>query len=521
MAKSQRHTPFLTRRTLIGGGGIAAGARLFPARATTTGYGIPRVSLPDFPNGDAFAGSGPGAIWAQLLTMSSLLHLSPEGSIRGGLALSWSLSADRTQLDLEIRIDALFSDGARILAEDVRASVDDARNRYFGTPEAWRWDHLESVELTPEGAIRLNLTEPDASIPALLASHLIPIYPAEWLARGWDREAGPFPPASGCYTMEASSADRLRFGRNDGFYQVGRPRLAGIVCNAPVDIFARTTELVTNGVDLLIDVPLLDVPLLREDPGVMLAGGTTNQLCLLTANIRSEAVADSRLRRLLSSAIDREDLVRTATAGEAVPASTLIPVDHWAGLDAAIGLADPDDVRAELAALGNPPGIELRLVADEADAALANACVLLQEQLAWAGIALTLDFLADREMEQELAGDAWDVAIHNTPYWSDPHELIRSLFVSGAKPNAGGYRNHRIDYLAGLASRAHGNEIRGRLYRTIQEIVQDEVPVIPLFFPNYYDAMLAKLQDYPYYPPMSVLAMRQATMSRPEPAGLP
>jgi peptide/nickel transport system substrate-binding protein len=278
---------------------------------------------------------------------------------------------------------------------------------------------------------------------------------------------------------------------------------------------------VTGTVDLLIDAPLLDVPTLKEDPGVALVGGPTNRLCLLTVNLRSQAVGDPRLRRLISSAIDREDLVGAATANEATATSTLIPVDHWAGLEHDIETPDPADIRAQLEALGAPPGIELRLVASGADASLANACVLLQEQLAWAGIALSLDLLDDTEFEEEMDQGTWDLAMTYTRYWRDPHELMRPLVTSDGSANAGGYTNNRIDYLVNLAARARIEDFRGDLYRTIQRIVIEDVPVIPLFFPNYFDAMSTRLQNYPFFLPVSASAMNQVTMSQSDPVVLP
>jgi peptide/nickel transport system substrate-binding protein len=491
------------------------------AAAPTGGNGVPRVSLPDFPATDQSIAVGTGASWAQLLATSSLLNATPEGRILGGLAIAWILSPGRDQLDLQIRPDALFADGSLVTPADVLASLGRARDLVRNTRESWRWEHVQSVTIVETGLVRLSLSEPDASVPALLSSSWVPILPATWIVKGWDPGNGPYPPSSGCFQPEFATPERLRYSRNDGFYQIGRPRLAGVICHAPSDTVPRTTQLVTGVVDLLIDAPLLDVPTLREDPGITLVGGPTNRLCLLAVNLRSAAVADARLRRLISSAIDREGLVQAATANEATPATTLIPVDHWAGLDLAAETADPDDVRAQLEALGAPPGIELRLVASDADASLANACVLLQEQLAWAGIALSLDLLDDTEFEAEMSQGTWDMAMTYTGYWRDPHELIRPLVVSDGSFNAGNYANDRVDYLATLASRARNDEFRGDLYRTIQRIVAEDVPVIPLFFPNYFDAMSTELEDYPFHTPVSAAAMSQATMAQPDPVALP
>ncbi len=475
--------------------------------------------MPDFPDGDVR--SGIGAAWLQMLSTSPVLNVAVDGRISGGLAISWVMNPDRDQIELRIRPDALFADGTRILAEDVVASAQWAREVYERSPESWRWEHIESLETAPGNVVRVSLIAPDASIPALLASHLVPVMPQAWIASGWDDERGPYPPASGCFQRQPMAGDFLRFTRHEAFFQVGRPRLAGVHCHPPSQTVLRTTDLVTNGVDLLIDAPLLDVPMLREDPGIVLVGGPTNRLCLLVANLQGPTMADVRLRRLVSQAIDRQALVDGATAAEAVPASTLIPADHWAGLDFTGETVDADEVRAELAALGKPPGIELRLVASDTDASLANACVLLQEQLAFAGIALSLDLLDESEMRVAMTSGRWDVAMRYTHHWRDPHELVRPLVVSDGTQNVGGYVNPRVDYLTELASRASDDAYRAGFYQTIQRIVASDVPAIPLFFPNYYDAMSTRLENYPFFPPLSANAMHQATMPRPDPVTLP
>ncbi len=327
--------------------------------------------------------------------------------------------------------------------------------------------------------------------------------------------------SSGAFQLQAVNDRRIHFDRNDGYFQVGRPRIAGVICIAPSSAISRTTGLVAGDVDLLIDAPLLDIPTLRENPGVTLVGGPTNRLCLLQVNLARPRLADRRMRALISSAIDREDLVRAATAGEAEPASSLIPEGHWAALDSGSVVAAADDVRGRLQALGEPPGMELRLIASSRDASLANACVLLQEQFAWAGIALSLDLLDDAELDAAMTGGGWDLQMTYMPWWRDPHELIRPLLVTGGAMNASGYASNRVDYLTGLACRARGHQERGYLYQAIQEIVAREVPVIPLFFPNHYDAMNGRLDSYPFFPPESAAAMARVTMRMPEPAGSP
>ena len=276
------------------------------------------------------------------------------------------------------------------------------------------------------------------------------------------------------------------------------------------------TDLVTGQVDIVIDLPLLDAPMLRENPGYSLIGGPSPRLTVLHLNLRVSPLRDQRFRSLLARTVQRDPLVEVAVAGEGRPATSLIPPDHWAGIELPAEASDPAEIRADLARLGILPGIELRLVAPAGDASLANACVTLQEQFAWAGFALALDLLDEGEMSQELRAGEWDLLIETLPWWHDPHELVWPLLTTNGPANHGGYSSSRLDYLAALAGRARGETERATLYHSIQELVDRENPLVPLYFGNYYDAMTANVVDYLAYPPESATAMAQATIDLDE-----
>lgn len=512
--------PSFSRRSLVAG---VAG--LVPALAAAQGTPVapvapvgasPRVSIPVWPERESDL-YGPVATveWARLLSAATLLSISAAGTLVGGIGLVPVLSADRTRLELDIRPDALFANNSPVRVEDVLASLHLAWARGIQGKDAWRWRNIDAIVEEEQSRIAIILDEPDASIPALLASWRTPILPAAWIAATNRRAAVGPPPAAGMFQLREMSADQLRWTRNSGFYQVGRPRLPGLTCHAPTMALARGTSLVTGDVDLLINAPLLDIPMLRENPGISLVGGSTNALTLLKVNVASHPLRDRRLRSLLAATISREPLIAAAVAGEGRLATTLIPPDLWAGLEMPEAPLEAATARDELEGLGILPGIELRLVAPIGDASLANACVQLQDQFAWAGFALALDLLSGAEMERELRTGRWDLLITALPWWHDPQELIWPLLTTGGPLNHMGYASNRVDYLAALASRARGEEERGALYRSIQEIVARDVPVIPLYFGNYYDAMTVDLVDYPFFPPESAGAMAQARLMRP------
>lgn len=511
----------------LGLAGIAALTGSRPARGRQASrdprgpYGRPIVSLPRLPGIDAGVDARGETAWLSTLIYDSPLSIGVDGQFRGGLAIGWSIHDDGRLIELEIRRDALFPGGAGVTAADVAASIERAWQGQPGAVEAWRWDRLERVEAVEGQRVRIHLREPDVTVLWSLASERVPVVPVAWAERAWDAAIGRIPPGSGAFQISRVAMDELTLDRHAGFWQVGRPRLEGLTIRGSSRTLSRATDFVASDIDVLIEVPLLDVPMLRVDPGVTLTGGPANQLCLLSVNMTRPALREREIRQLVAGGIDRPALAEAATASEATPTSLLLPENHWAATNGERERFSTDEVRAALVERGFFGGWPLRLITTEADASLANACVLLQEQLAYAGIALTLDLLDDAELALALEQGDWDLHALYSPAWHDPHELVHPLLHSSGSLNHGGYASARMDSLIARASTLGVEQQRGDVYRLAEDLALTDVPIIPLFIPDYYDAMSKSIRNYEAYPPVSAHGIRQVWMEPPADEGTP
>lgn len=511
-----------TRRALVGGALGLAGAAVLAGRHHREAiqsqpdpgilFGHPMVSLARLPGLDAVTDAGAETTWLSTLMYDSPLSIGADGRLASGLAVGWSSPAEGQVIDLMIRRDALFAGGVSVTAADVVASFERAWRGQPGVVESWRWKRVERVEEVERQRVRIHLREPDVTILWSLASARVPVMPASWIEHGWDTAIGNVPPGSGPFQLSAMTADELTVVRNPGFYQVGRPKLEGLTIRGASDTALRATEFVTSDVDVLIDAPLLDVPLLRVDPRVTLEGGAGNRLCLLSVNMARPDLRAREIRRLMASGIDRPALVEAATASEATPTDLLFPENHWAASEIEPERLSPGEVRAALTERGFFGDLPLRMITTEDDASLANACVLLQDQLAYAGIALTLDLLDHAELARTFELGDWDLFAMYSSAWRDPHELLRPLLHSEGDLNRGGYANARMDFLIDAATTLDVEQRRGEYYRLAQDIAYADVPIIPLYVPNYYDAMSRSLRNYEAFPPVSAHGFRQVWM---------
>ncbi|MGB3307673.1 MAG: ABC transporter substrate-binding protein [Thermomicrobiales bacterium] len=492
-----------------------------PARGESRRGGRPVVALARVPTGEELAGAGrPESAWIGSLCHDTLTMPNEHGQLGAGIGIAPVLSPEGRELTVGLRQGVIFPDGSRLSVEDVVASLERVRATGPSSAQGWRLEHVERIEAVDDDTIRLTLSQPDSALLGCLSSPSVPILPAS-VARNTKTYGLPDMPAgSGPFSPGAvPDAETYEFDRNGAYWQVGRPFLDGVTVTSIPEDTQRTIALVTGGVDFMVDVPMLDIPSLKQDPNITLVGGPSTRACILIPNVQQGAMGDKRLRALLSGAIDRPALVTKATANEASGEQTIFPKETWPGLDQPPAQTDWAQTRKDLTELGYPIGVPLRLIADEREGALANAAVLMQEQLAYAGISLTLDLLDEAALRRAIVTRDYDLYITYTPPWTDPHELVRPLLMTDAPANLMGYRSARVDHLIRRAVMVSDLEARAEIYRQLQRILLDELPVIVLFFPNYYDAMSSRLQDYRWFPPVRAYGMRTAWMESATPAG--
>ncbi|MDP8908313.1 MAG: ABC transporter substrate-binding protein, partial [Chloroflexota bacterium] len=441
------------------------------------------------------------------------LRETPNGGIAAGLARAVRPADDGLAYTLSLRPGVRFHDNEPLRARDVAATCERVRDPSTGGINAWRLEQVAAVEAPDDETVVLRLARPNVALPAILTSLALAVLPERATTASNPFSAGQPPPGTGPFAFVAREAGGdLLLRRNPAYWRSGLPYLDGLRLQFLTEDTARSTAMVTGTVDLIQSAPLLDVPMLAEGTNVALVGGLSRQVCGLALNLRQGPLVDIRLRRLVARAIDREALVAAATAGQAVPQATLFPEEHWAHLAVPIAPPDTAGVLAELAALGYPAGLRLSLICPDQDPSLANAAVLLQEQLARAGIAAALELLEERRIADAVAAGSFDVVIGYRGPWLDPHELVRPLMASDGVANLSGYANPAIDALITAAVATEDVDARTEHYRAIEELMLIDAPWITLFLPNHFHAVTTRLANLHAYPSGSLHGLRRSWM---------
>lgn len=484
----------ITRRALLRMGAGAMVARR--ARSQPRTFSAARIAVGAVPQSlDPHTWVTPDDIWIGSLLADAPLRWTPSGVLTPGIVSASLLPGDDRTWELMVRPDAMFPGGRLIRSTDIAETILRAGRLAADHPGAWRLEHVAEISTPDPARVWIRLTRPDASIPATLAAPCMGILPAGETSitlRG----------ASGPYIVRSASGSMLSMIRHQSYWQIGRPGIALLQANAVENTTERITQVSTGVFDIVPNVSLLDVATLKESPDVKLVGGDTNILCMLQLNLARDVLADVRLRRILARAIDRSGVIRTAINGEGTAASALFQETSWVQSDVDVPPSlPPAEARAQLETLGVQTDLRLNLIAENADSELANVAVVLQNQLAYCGVAVDLELLDDPEWTRRVADRDYDMVLQTSPPWRDPHELVRPLLHSTGQRNGSGYRSPFVDYLIDQGIRVDDQAARQLRYERIAVHVVNDVPIIPLYRPRAWDAYSVDLENVVAYPP--------------------
>jgi len=432
-----------------------------------------------------------------------LLHYSVGLDLQPALASSWELEGD-TAVVFHLRNDVRWQDGVPTRARDVvftfRRALDPETSYPNGEYIAG-WTGVEELDsLTVRARFRPH-NEPLADVPFLpiMPAHLLDTIPAARLAQAAFNHRpvgnGPF------RFVEYRANDRWVFEANPDFAPSlgGPPRLDRIIWRVIPDATAQATELETGNLDLALAVDAQQFARLDSAPGIRGIVKPARQYALIGWNHRRPPLGDPRVRRALSYAIDRAEILHTLRGGYGELAVGPIGPYHWA-YDSTIAPLpfDPDSARALLAeagltdrdgdgylelADGRPFTIELQF--PNASAINRDVAQVVDADLEAVGVRLELRPIDYQTMIQRVISPQRDFDGFITAFENDFRINLRDLFHSGAEGGPyqfAGYHNPRVDTLIDLTSRPLPRAQAKPLYVELQRIIRAEQPWTFLYY---------------------------------------
>jgi peptide/nickel transport system substrate-binding protein len=440
------------------------------------------------------------------LIFDALVKKDEHYNLQPWLATSWEQPNALTWV-FHLRDGVHFQDGRPLEAADVVWTIDSLIDPKLGliTSKSGSFDAVDHVEARDRLTVVVHMKRPDAGLLFNMSDGLFGIVP-----RGAGPDLGLHPVGSGPYRFVSQVQDKeVVLERFAGCWSAGvsvngeapHPELNRIQFNVVPDTITSALELQKGSADAASNVLTPDmVYAMRDSPGLDTATGPGSNVWYLNFNVEDPALRDKRVRQAVALAIDRTPIIAALWRGHARLADTLLPPGHWARAsddELAQYPYDPARAAALLQAAGfaaDSNGIRLTLTlktsTDEVTRLLA---AVLQQQMRAAGIELKIRSAEFGTFYADVTKGAFQMYVLKWVGSNEDPDIFRYMYSSAMFPPKGANRGHfvnaRVDALLAKAAAETGPEdqVQARRraeYVEVQEILADEMPSIPLWYPE-------------------------------------
>ncbi len=423
-----------------------------------------------------------------LAIYDTLIRFDQNGNLTPGLAESWKINEDLTELTLKLRHGVTFHDGTKFNADAVKRNFERsaALGKRAGNTVADTFQLIGTIETIGDDIVKLKLRQPSGQIEFRLAYNSgMMVSPAALapLPNG-DPVFGTTLKGIGAGPYQVKSFEsniKTVMTRFDAYWAGTKGRPAGFENHYVPDSRARLNA-VRSG---QATISLIDPRQIAEAKaaGLVVQSAEKNALWDIYLNVSRPSLADVRVRQALMHATDREALADAMGFGSARPTQQL-----WATtspfyikeLDARYPF-DLAKARALIAEAGFKNGVDITLLLLNTTEyrQLAEA---LQGMWSEAGVRLKFDVIdVSQYIQFARPVPRGDMMIGRNGGRGDAVEGLMQIVGTGGGVNPGGAASPRIDSLLEKAKRLEATDpVRLATMLDLSREISEQVGNIPV-----------------------------------------
>jgi peptide/nickel transport system substrate-binding protein len=414
-------------------------------------------------------------------------------TVVGDLAESWSWDATNTKLTFKLKQGVKWHDGQPFTAKDVQCTwrmligKRDAAADFHRNPHKVWYSKLQDVSVNGDFEATFELSEPQPSLPVLLASAFSPVYPChvpQQVMRTKPIGTGPFKLA------DFRRGDSIRLVRNPDYFKKDKPYLDEIDFRVVDSRATRLLAFSTGEFDMTfpsdVSIPLMQDIKARDPNAIceLFAPGTQISLLVNRANPPFD---NPDIRRAMSLALDRKPFNTILMEGQGLIGGAMLPqpVGEWgmpADMVSKLPGYNPDtgkniaDAQAIMQKLGysdaNPLAIKVqtRNLPTYRDPA-----VIVIDQLKKIYINAELDILDTPRWYARLAKKDYTIGLNVTGVSvDDPDGNIVENYSCKSERNYTQYCNAEVDNLLAAQSRELDGDKRRQIVWQIERLLVED-----------------------------------------------
>jgi peptide/nickel transport system substrate-binding protein len=410
-----------------------------------------------------------------------------------------SVSDDGLVVTLKLRDDAKFANGDPITSEDVMYTFERAWEMPWaaGSLPIMNIGSVDSMVVIDEQTVELHLENPSALLPwelswqdafvvvdkSDLESHATEEDPwaVEYAHRNFNVN-GPYQIESWEPGVELRFSPNPYYFRGSDFFQN-----SGVVARIVPSAEDRELLLKKGDVDITWQLPLRDIESLEQDPDIDVYSTPSREMVYLFFNLAIPPFDNELVRQAVAYAVPYDDIIEKVMYGHAQKMGSVFSTgmlyytDEYWQYD-----YDPDRARELLAEAGYADGFSVELAVRLSVQRDVDTAVWIQNSLRDVGIDLEINQMGDAQFYDLLYSRELAMGIFNWLSWADDgFWAAKWLLDSEEFLNIGNYSNAEIDQLLDQAYALSDGPEREQVALRTQEILADELPILPLMQPDW------------------------------------
>lgn len=425
------------------------------------------------------------------------------------LAESWKANADLTEYTFTVRQGVTWHDGKPLTPADVKFTFDTYIDPKANSARKSALSMLKETQVVDDKTVKFVLNTSYAPLPVLLG-YLLQIVPKH-LLEGKDlakpTEFIANPVGTGPFKFKKyESGSFMELERYDAYF-LGKPLLDGIVFKVLPDSNAQVAQLKSGDLDFAVITPP-QVDTLKATATVEVRQAPQVQYFFFAMNHTNPLWSDVKVRQALSYAMDKQGIVDNLLKGAASVATGPInpllaeyynpdvekyPYDlAKAGsmLDAAGWTKGADGIRVK-----DTQRLSIVLEGPKGYPVMEQVMTFAQQELTKIGLEVKLEL------------DDWNV--HLSRYREGKYGLLMEWWITPPDPdiydhyfstsgqNYWKYNNPEVDKLIEQGRTGKTVEERAKVYKQLQVVLANDVPVIYLYYPRELQAVSKRTQNFP------------------------
>ena len=457
-------------------------------------------------------------IWVLNSLYDTLLQSTLDGQgIEPMLAEKYEMSDDGLAMTLTLRPEIKFADGSPITPDDVKWSLDRARNPDNGI---WTFslESVDSVETLGDNQVVLKLKRPDPALPAALAmfnSAIMPQKLFEAMPGATDEEkatafqekivgSGPF------MLKEWQRGNFMLLERNPYYWAKDEngmqlPYLDAVRFEIIPEDATRILKLQGGEIDGAEFIPLSRAAELKADPNLKMELFPSTKVNSILVNNRptltdgsANPLSDVRVRQALNHATDKDALIQVVTYGAGTPEGSFMSASTPLYAAQAMYPYDVEKAKTLLKDAGFEQGFDVSVLAIAGSADDSALLTALQQMWAAVGVNLKIELVDAatrtaryRANDFQMRTSAWTNDIN------DPSQITSyfAIFKTVESLHTG-FQDAELEQLFDDSQKELDPAKRAEQYKRIQEIYAAAAPIIFLYETPYPVALRSNVNGF-------------------------